>query len=486
MDRSNIATIRPGQRINPRWLGIVVVLFFQLFSAHGSELLELLQEAEAHSPVLAAARQRIEQTLQQHEELLEFFDTQLYTAAGKGENSRSLPLSGNYQVLSPDSYAVEAGLARAIAPGAYFNIGARSEFLDDIDGYKKLYQNTLGMRIRIPLLQDRGFSILGYRRSAALAKYNQAVSELLTLSQELRNQVEQAYISAYEALSAYNVTQGASQRFAALVKDARELTRLKSIPDYQVHSAERELQIGLEDEEKARNRYALSLVTLGNLLGSNREIKLRATPEIIVELGSKETSLIAVPLEKATQYRGLILSLRHRQQAARAEYDRLEEEMKDELTLHLGVSVRGENRHTPFEVHRKITDEYLGGEISLIWTRPLDHQGGKARLARYAALISELKAELRQAQLAVALELKNAELNFSSAQRRIEIISRGMQAARETVSAEQERFRLGEGSSVDVLDAQKNLTVILQRLTIASADLLRAKSQYQYACGFCE
>jgi outer membrane protein TolC len=485
MDSDNIMTIGHFQRTILVWIAFFA-LFFSLPGTRGNELLELLQEAEANSPVLNAARARIEQALQQHEELLEFFDTQLYAGAGKGENSRNIPLSGEYTVLSAESYAIEAGLARAIAPGAYFNIGARSELLDNVGGYKELYQNTLGLRVRIPLLQDRGFSILGYRRSAALAEYNRAVSDLLALSQELRYQVEQAYITAYEALSAYNVTQGASQRFAALVKDAHELTRLKAIPDYQVHSAERELQIGLEDEEKARNRYDLSLVTLGNLLGSSREIKLRATPEIIVEMGSKQADLSIVPLEKAMQYRGLVLSIQHRQQAARAEYDRIEEEMKDNVSLNVGVSARGENRHTPFEMHRKLSDEYLGGEISLTWTRPLDYQGSKTRLARLTALISELKAELQQAQLTVSREMKNAELNFLSARRRIEIIGKGMQAARETVASEQERFRLGEGSSVDVLDAQKNLTVILQRLTVASADLLRARSQYQYACGFCE
>jgi len=485
MGSFNIMTIGHFRGMYPAGVGIVF-LFLGLLCARGDELLELLQEAEANSPTLAAARQRIEQALQRHEELLEFFDTTLYAAAGKGENSRDLPLSSDYSVLSADNYAVEAGLSRAIAPGAYFNIGVRSELLDDEPGYNELYQNLFGLRIRVPLLQDRGFSILGHQRSAAMAEYNQAVSDLLALSQDLRYNVESGYITAYESLSAYNVTQGASKRFAALVEDAHELTRLKAIPDYQVHSAERELQIGLEDEEKARNRYALSLVNLSNLLGSNREINLRATAEIIVEMGRKQASLNVVALEKAMQYRGIVLYIQNRLQAARAEYARIEEEMKDDLSLHVGVSVRGENTDTPFEMHRELSDEYLGGEITLTWTRPLDYQGSKSRLARWTAVINELKADLQQAQLTVATELKNAELNYISAQRRIEIISKGMQAARETVSSEQERFRLGEGSSTDVLDAQKNLTVILQRLTVASADLLRAKAQYRYASGFCE
>ena len=66
----------------------------------------------------------------------------------------------------------------------------------------------------------------------------------------------------------------------------------------------------------------------------------------------------------------------------------------------------------------------------------------------------------------------------------MELINNGMKAARETLESEQERFRLGEGASSDVLDAQKNLTIMLQRLTLAAADLLRARTEYLYAGGF--
>ena len=158
--------------------------------------------------------------------------------------------------------------------------------------------------------------------------------------------------------------------------------------------------------------------------------------------------------------------------------------MKDELYLHAGGTIQAENTDSPFEAHRKTSDDYLAGEVTLVWSRPLDYYGSKTRLSRFQSGISELKAELAQTELTVSQQLRNAALSFQSAQRRMGLIANGMKAAQETLASEQERFRLGEGASGDVLDAQKNLTIMLQRLTLAAADLLRARTEYLYAGGF--
>ena len=182
--------------------------------------------------------------------------------------------------------------------------------------------------------------------------------------------------------------------------------------------------------------------------------------------------------------RGEVLSLLHHISLIQCDYAITEEQMKDEVYVHAGATLQAENTDSPFEAHRKADDDYLAGELTLVWSRPLDYYGGKKRLTRFQSAISELKADLAQSELSVRQQLRSAELNFASARRRMELINNGMKAARETLESEQERFRLGEGASSDVLDAQKNLTIMLQRLTLAAADLLRARTEYLYAGGF--
>lgn len=449
-----------------------------------NELGELLQSAEQHSPVLQAARERVEQALLKHSELLEFFDPALFAAAGRATDYRALPLQSNYSVLGSNSFEVQGGVEVPIRPGAYVSVGAASRLLFEPTGYERLYQNLFGVRVRIPLLRDRGFSIFGHRRSAAMAEYNQRVSELLALSQSLRRNVEIAYIAAYENLSVCSIAEEASKRFEALVKVAKELTRLKTIPDYEVHSTERELQIGLEDVEKARNLFERSLVDLAALIGSGDPVQISGNPESIIQLGEQIPALPDISLQQAMENRGEVLSLLHHISLIQCDYAITEEQMKDEVYVHAGATLQAENTDSPFEAHRKADDDYLAGELTLVWSRPLDYYGGKKRLTRFQSAISELKADLAQSELSVRQQLRSAELNFASARRRMELINNGMKAARETLESEQERFRLGEGASSDVLDAQKNLTIMLQRLTLAAADLLRARTEYLYAGGF--
>ena len=75
-------------------------------------------------------------------------------------------------------------------------------------------------------------------------------------------------------------------------------------------------------------------------------------------------------------------------------------------------------------------------------------------------------------------------MNFQAALRRLKMVREGIEAAKQNLASEQERFRLGENTSADVTAAQKNLTTILQREVTASADLLRAHSNYIYAVGY--
>lgn len=466
-------------------------LLFFMFCAFcrplfANELGELLQKAEQHSPALQAGRERIEQALLKHSELLEFFDPALFAAAGRATDYRALPLQSNYSVLGSNSLEVQGGLEVPVRPGAYFSVGAASRLLFEPAGYDRLYQNLFGVRVRIPLLRDRGFSIFGHRRSAAMAEYNQRVSELLTLSQSLRRDVELAYISAHANLAVYSIALDASKRFEALVKVAKELTRLKTIPDYEVYSTERELQIGLEDVEQSRNNFERSLVDLATLIGDGESVQIKGTPDSIVQFAEQISVLPDVSLQQAMQNRGEVLSLLHRISLIQTDYAMAEEQMKDEVYVHAGATLQAENTDSPFGGHRKMSDDYLAGEITLVWSRPLDYYGGKKRLNRFQSAISELKADLAQTELEVHQQLRKAELNFASARRRMELVNNGMKAARETLESEQERFRLGEGASSDVLDAQKNLTIILQRQALAAADLLRARSEFLYATGFAD
>ena len=192
----------------------------------------------------------------------------------------------------------------AMEPGYYIAVGASQRVYNDPDKYDYLAQTLFGIKIRVPLLRNRGFKNLSIQREMALAEYNAAVSSLLDVAQRLRRDVTLAYIAAYESLSSYKVTQEATVRFERLVSEAKDLNKLKVIPEYQIFDAQMDLQLGLENEEVARNRFNLNLITLSSLIGGHRQVTLKNGPEILFQIASETKKLEEITMEEALENRG--------------------------------------------------------------------------------------------------------------------------------------------------------------------------------------
>ncbi|MCR4575711.1 MAG: TolC family protein [Lentisphaeria bacterium] len=463
---------------------IFMLMVFAVFSIDAHELDELLNEAAQHNPDLLAAKWRAEQMLLRHQELLEFYDPALTAAIGQADRTRSIPGASGYSSLTNNATELQAGVDMAVDPGFYIAFGGSERVYNDPDKYDYLAQTLFGVRIRIPLLRNRGFKNLSIEREMALAEYNAAVSNLLDVAQRLRRDVTLAYIAAYESLSSYKVTQEATVRFERLVNEAKDLNKLKVIPEYQIFDAQMDLQLGLENEEIARNRFTLNLINLSSLIGGHRQVTLKNGPEILFQIASETKLLEEITIEEALEHRGSYLQIKNNLEYARAQIASALEEQKDDVTFNMGVSWQGE-MHDHFDGSFKYTtDRHVGADASIIWKRTLDYRGPRARQARQEARIQQLKENLRSVTVDINAQLQNAVNNFRTAQTRIAIVNKGIAASQKTLEAEQERFRLGEGTSSNVTDAQKELTSLQQRRTSAAADLLRAKTNYQFAIGY--
>jgi outer membrane protein TolC len=455
-----------------------------VFAAGADELDSLVNESMAHSPIVLAARERVQQALSRHRELLEFFDPNLYLGAGKTERGRGIPGGRGYPALTNNAQAVEGGMEVPLEPGGYLTVGGAERFLTEPGDYNHLYQTLVGIRLRIPLLRDRGFVQWDLERARALAEFNAAVSQLMTVMQTLRHDVELAYIASYESLTAYQVAREAKKRFQALLDEARELARLKVIPEYQVFPAEMELDLRQEMELRARQAYETSLVRLSGLLGSRRAISLRSGADILVQLARDIKSPPEIALADAVARRGIYLEIMNRLAAVRAQLARERDDLRADLSLNMGLSWLGESPDDVLGDGSITADKSFGGEVLLVWRRPLEFRGAHSRISRHRSRIAELKHRLLEVEIRTETELQTGLLAYRESRERLRTLDRAVKAARETVKAEQERFRLGEGRSRNVLDAEKDLTNILERQTHTAAELLRARSNLLFAAGY--
>ncbi len=453
--------------------------------AADGELRAFLDRATQANPRVLAARARVQEAVERHEGLREFFDPQLFAASGKAERARGVPGGSGWTSLANNAHELTAGVEVPVRPGFYLAAGASERFLFDGGGdYDHLYQTLLGLRVRVPLMRDRGFAQYEMDRTRAMAEYNAAVADLIGVLQAVRHDVERAYVDAYATLASYQVSQQATQRFRVLLEQARELARLKAIPAYQVSPTEMELAFRLEEEAQARQVHEVSLVALQRQIGDSEPVVLSFGADRLIQMAAGLGALPAVNVEEALERRGSYLRLRHQEAALRADLAKAVDDMKASLSLNASLTWRGEDAHQPFGDEAVLDEELLGGEVVVVWQRPLLQHGVRSRIAQARAALAEIRHQMAGERIALMADLQSAEQTYLTLLERLRLLEQAMEAARQTVTAEDERFRLGEGTSRNALDAQKDLTSALNRQAAAAAAILRALADYRFAAGY--
>ncbi len=454
---------------------VCLLLLSAVRSAHADELAELIAGAEARNPRLAAARDRADQALAARNRLLGFFDPALSAAGRKASGNLGYDLRLSAEVETP------------FKPGFYLTLGAaENRLVDPGNEFNALYQTVFTARITVPLLRDRGFRRWRLLFAEAQAVYRAAGSRLLWVRQDLRHRIEQRYIAMQEARSAYDVAQGATARVEKLLGEAKELVRLKVVPEYQLFPARMEVALARAAEQQAAEAFQRSVVFLAREIGEVERRNFHAAPEMLIAWARRAEVPADYPAEEAFRRRGDCLELAARRESIRYRLQWAREDLKSDLSLSAETVWTGEGPHDPLGTGAYTADRREGGIVSLTWRRPLGRRTERAEVARQLSRLRELDHQLEDLKISIRADLTTARSDFESARRQLALVTEAVRDARQNLAAEEERFRLGEGRSRNVLDAQKDLTNAIQRQTRTAAALLRAHADFFYAVGYRE
>lgn len=124
------------------------------------------------------------------------------------------------------------------------------------------------------------------------------------------------------------------------------------------------------------------------------------------------------------------------------------------------------------------------GRIGLVLGIPL-FEGGRigATVGAQRAGLAAARERLRKFELQIRLDVETALLGLQSARERIEATRKAVDQARESLRIEQERYELGKGAIVDVLDAQAALLESETNYFRVLADFHTAWAQLKLATG---
>jgi len=232
---------------------------------------------------------------------------------------------------------------------------------------------------------------------------------------------------------------------------------------------------------REQNTLSIQYRLLANLMGLEDDVSsfvLSGSLEKTVRDIEQEEELTLRALEVRKDYKALLLELdaqTRRADAARAGYL---------PSLHLFCAYGG--RWAPAPAYRPsgaVTAEDAG-RIGLEAEIPL-FEGGrvKASVGEEHAKLSALQEMARNKKMQIRLEVQTARSNILSGCERVETTEKAIEQARESLRIEREKYELGKGAILDVLDAQAALLDVETNYYRALADLNVARLQLNFATG---
>jgi outer membrane protein TolC len=312
-----------------------------------------------------------------------------------------------------------------------------------------------------------------------------AKDNLTIAKQNCRFAVEQAYIAILEAAASFAITEMAEQRSRKLLEETLEMVKSKAIPEYQLFTTRSDLALRQQERIAAYELINTCKETMDKAVGGTNYFMAisNAFEKVILWANAVEINDV-FSLQEALLARGDFNKMLDEINILDISRQQAREQEKSELNLNLTAIWQGEDPDNFFGGDKYLSYRNYGAEFSLVWSRRLGNRGEKARVKSLTALINEKMALLQDTEIKIRNELSGAYRNFSTAMAGMDLCVTATEEAKKALEAENERFRLGEGRSRNVLDSQKDLTEALKRQILIAIDLLKAYSSFNYYSGY--
>ncbi len=456
------------------------------FGVDAETLLRSLQaELLPAHPLVLAARHQVERAQASLAGVDGYFDSDLHASAGAASWIRPLPGSSLNSGLGANRVVLQAGIEQAVLPGFFLSAGVAGHYLLEAGGRDRDGFLTLaGIQAAVPLLQNRSHAVWKIERSEAVATAEAARQTLREVLEQLRLETDSAWIDYYQAVADEAAYRLAGERVQALLEETEALVSLQAVPAYQLYPSRMDHALRKEEMILAGQRIESARLRLQVLFGELPFLPDAEALPVWADIRLSCGPPSSLDWQDAALRSGTLSAQRARVEAARAVASRARDALRPDLRFTLGVSWQGESADGPFGNESLEEDDATGVEAAFVLQVPLQRrrdraavQGGRAQVSSELALLEQQERLLRQ-------RLEEARIALDVSRRRLEQVGIAAENARLTLEAESERFRLGEGRSRNVLDAQKDLTTTELRRNAAAAAFLRALVSYDSATAY--
>lgn len=450
----------------------------------GSPLARHLGQAMVRNPGVLAAQEACRAAGFDTDAVrLSFRAPALRASAGLAEDPADVPFGTSPFELPADAASAQAGVEAPLVTGVYGGAGAGYRSLrtaGDDDGDDRA---SAGARLRIPLLRDRGFAANRLDVGTLTLAESVAGHTFHAAAQDAQASVIGAYAGVLFRVADAAEVSNALARAEQLVKDAAERAELEDVAEYQVFPAQYEAATRQEELAEARTQILVARQSLLHAIGAEPDsdpfdgLSSEAASDALADWAAALNASDIAPLLdiKTAEACPEVLAA---EAAWRAECSRVsaaEEAEKSSLDLLVGAGWQSEEDST--------TLHDAGYGVSLVFSRPLSRDGSRAKIDAASARARAAGHAYAAALLAARVRHEKAVAALESARGRCRLALATVEAARRVLDAENERFSIGEGSSRNVLDAQKDLTTARRRALSVSLEVVSATAELYRASG---
>jgi len=384
--------------------------------------------------------------------------------------------------VDADSIAARGGVSLALDPGVHLR-ASLTQWQTYDSARRDGHATVAGLSAQIPLLKDRGFESNRLATQAEQELTGVAEAAFDTTVQNARYNIAHAYIAHLRAQAAYQESLSASNRAARIYAETQERVKLTASAAYELHTARMEIAFRTDDAQAADNARVqaaavLRLVSYSPLL--HDDDALVPLPDELQRWAAlcRSAAPDALATETPPSSRPELRAARQMTQVRHTQQQLAKTALQSDLSLRAGVGMRLRDSQWGYN-----SGETFGWEVGIVWSRPFDLTAEReaAQIAWGEFMIAN--EQRKHVDNTIASESVRARAALGSALKRFEFVHEAVDEAQRALAAEEERFRLGEGRTRNVLDAQKDLTNANLRSHDVAAELLRAYFDLAYARG---
>jgi outer membrane protein TolC len=345
----------------------------------------------------------------------------------------------------------------------------------------------------LPLLRGRGTSVVATRERSAMIEVTASSLDLnQTISQLLANTAS-SYWNLVAARKAYSITEASEQRGRTYVDNVQALIDADKSPRSDIY----EVKANLADRSAARLQALQTVIAAQQQLASDMGLRpsdLSDALEAIDDFpdASSFTTIADDPvaiqeyLAQSLENRSDYLASRERISEAKAQLTAAKNQLRPQLDLsfttgYLGLAEgRSGNQllNSPFS-----GIQGMDSTVGLTYSFPAHNHTAEGETMQAEAALSQARLRSSEIVRSVNFALKVALEGVINAKERVVQAGESVKSFEVALSGEQEKYRLGSGSVVNILSVEDRLNSALANQLQTQLTFALALTQLRLASG---